>query len=256
MATHKIKKVSLPDSTDIAGLKSSRYEKLQVSYGSIEASSYSLLDTLVFADIPTSKIISATIVVHAGSPVVYNIYPGTDISSPIEIGGVTATAKISYVIKYVRGTGEVGTDNTHVGRLQLIVGDVSTLTTSQIAALTTKQVSEMTTTQVASLTTSQIPAIETRDIAVLTTAQTEALTTEQIVALTTDQVRAISVQDLQVLSTKQLRAMETTDVLALTSTELAVLNTKQLHAFSTTQTAVLTTVQKSALTTTQLAALQ
>jgi hypothetical protein len=253
MATHKVKKTALPDSTDFGGLKSSRYEKLEVSYGTIEASSYSLLDTLVFADIPATEIVNATVVAHAVSPVVLNVYSDTDMSTPLTLGGVTTPVKLSYVIKYVRGTGAVNTQDV---LLQIVVGDVAGLTTEQIRDLTTKQISEMTTSQVASITTAQIPAIETRDIAAFTSSQIAALTTDQVVALTTAQVPAIEVQDIPALNTKQIRALETRDVAVLTSGELAAMSTKQLAAFTTTQTAVLSTTQTAALTTTQLAALQ
>lgn len=239
MAIRKLKKVAV-DTTDIGNLKSSRYEKLQVSYGSISAASYELLDTLVFADVPARDIIRATIVAHtsATTSVSLEVYPATDSSVPLTLSGVTAACDVSYVIEYVRGSGRVGpeayvADAYGSGQalesgegdlLQVIIGNVSELNTTQIRDLTTSQVAGLTTQQVVDLTSTQIPAIETRDIAVL--------------------------------NTKQLRAMETRDVAALTSVELAAMTTTQLHAFSTAQTAVLTTVQKAGLTTTQIAALQ
>jgi hypothetical protein len=237
MSTRKVKKVAV-DTNDISGLKSSRYEKMQVSYGAIEASSYDLLDTLMFADVPSRDIIRATIVAHTSSPITLEIYPGTDISGPVTLAGVTSPVKISYVIEYVRGSGRVGPDAYQANEygsgaamesgegalLQIVVGDISSLTTTQVRALSTKQVSTLSTSQIEALTTAQVAAMETTDIAALTT--------------------------------KQLRAMQTVDVAALTSAELAVLSTTQLHAFSTAQTAVLTTAQKAGLSAGQLAALQ
>ena len=109
MATHKVKKTALPDSTDIAGLKSSRYEKLQVSYGTIALNSYAIGDYLVFADVPSRDIIRATIISHQTTPVSLEVYPGTDVSSALELP-LASTYKLSYLIEYVRGSGKAGAD--------------------------------------------------------------------------------------------------------------------------------------------------
>jgi hypothetical protein len=256
MANHYVKKTASRESTDISGMRSSRYEKLQVSYGTIEASSYSLLDTLVFDEIPSKEIVSASIVAHTAPPTVLDILPDTDLAAPLVLGGLTSPAKLSYVIRYVRGTGAVGESSAMESLLQVVIGDVSSLNSSQIANLSTKQFAEMSTAQIASITTSQIPSIETRDIAALTPQQVGAMTTSQVVALTTAQIPAIEPLDFAAFNTKQLRAMETRDVAALTAAELSALNTKQLHSFTTAQTAVLSTSQKAMLTSEQLTALQ
>jgi len=106
MATYHVKKYAV-ETTDIGGLKSSRYEKLQVSYGTIPANSYAIGDYLVFGDVPSRDIIRATIVTHAVSPVKLDVYPGTNVASALSLS-VAGTEKISYVIEYVRGSGHVG----------------------------------------------------------------------------------------------------------------------------------------------------
>ena len=224
MATKRIKKVAV-ETNDVGGLKSSRYEKLQVSYGSIEASDYSLLDTLSFAEVPARDIIKASIIAHTSPVVSLDVYPGTDTTTPLTLSGVTSPVKLSYVIEYVRGSGRLGSDTQYKEGelLQVIVGNIADLTTQQIANLTTKQVSELSDPQIVNLTTAQIPAIEVVDFAVLTT--------------------------------KQIKALETRDVAVITSTQLAALSTTQLSAFTTAQKAVLTTAQKAALSTAQIAAL-
>lgn len=111
MATKKVKKLAI-ESSDIGGLKSSRYEKLQVSYGHIPAGSISTDDVLSFSDVPSADILRATLVAHEATPVVLEIYPGTNVSSQLSMnlaqGAGLVTSKISYVIEYVRGTGKVG----------------------------------------------------------------------------------------------------------------------------------------------------
>jgi hypothetical protein len=111
MATKKVKKVAV-GADDVAGLKSSRYEKLQVSYGYIPASTISTGDVLSFTDVPSRDILRATVVVHEATPVVLEVYPGTDVSSQLSMnilqGIGVVTSNISYVIEYVRGTGKVG----------------------------------------------------------------------------------------------------------------------------------------------------
>lgn len=111
MATKKVKKVAVADN-DVAGLKSSRYEKLQVSYGYIPANKISTGDVLSFTDVPSADILRATLVAHEATPVVLEVFPGSDVSSQLSMNllqssGVV-TSNISYVIEYVRGTGKVG----------------------------------------------------------------------------------------------------------------------------------------------------
>jgi hypothetical protein len=121
--THKVKKTALPGSTDIAGLKSSRYERLQVSYGVIPATAYTIGDTLVFSDVPAWDIVKATVIAHSASPAVLDVYPGSDNSGTFTLDlptGFTSAVKLSYIIEYVRGTGRVGSasgDNFGEGEL-------------------------------------------------------------------------------------------------------------------------------------------
>ena len=113
MATHKVKKVAV-DTTDIAGLKSSRYEKLQVSYGVIPSTDYAIGDYLTFSDIPSKDIIRATVVAHATVPITLEVFPGAtnDGYFTLDLATGQGACKISYVIEYVRGTGRVGTSST------------------------------------------------------------------------------------------------------------------------------------------------
>lgn len=111
MATRKVKKLANAES-DLAGLKSSRYEKLQVSYGYIPANTITIDDVLSFSDVPSADILRATLIAHEATPVVLEVYPGTNVSSQLSMtlaqGAGLVTSKISYVIEYVRGTGKVG----------------------------------------------------------------------------------------------------------------------------------------------------
>jgi hypothetical protein len=117
MADKAIKKTKV-NTNDVGGLKSTRYEKIQVSYGTIAPSEWAWGgagagdDILVFSEIPAREIIRATLVLHRTTPVVLDIYPGTDTSSVIQwvVGGTAADRpNISYVVEYLRGTGSVGT---------------------------------------------------------------------------------------------------------------------------------------------------
>lgn len=281
MPTFNVKKIATQPG-DIGGLKRSRYERLQVSYGTIEASSYDILDTLVFTDVPSSSVVRATIVAHASpSDIKRKIYPGDSVASPITFTGVTSPVKLSYIIEYVRGSGRVNfegmeaEDYSNFGqgdRLSIVFGDISTLSTTQvvgltvnqIAGLSTNQIVDLTTAQTAALTTSQVEGltvaqvgvIETRDLVELSTKQIQAIETIDIAALTTKQIAALKTAQFAALKTSQIAALETTDVKVLTSNQLKALSTSQLNALTTNQTAVLSTVQKSGLTTSQIAALQ
>jgi len=93
---------------DVGGLKSSRYEKLQMSYGSISKDDYSSGDTLVFSDVPARDIIRATIIVKTANPAELYVYPFTDVTGTLTLNA-TSKEDISYVIEYVRGTGRPGT---------------------------------------------------------------------------------------------------------------------------------------------------
>jgi hypothetical protein len=110
MATYKVKKLA-SGASDISGLKTSRYEKLQVAYGAISDTAYALNDTLVFHDVPSKDIIRATVVAHATVPITLEVFPATNVTgSPFTLTLSTgqAACKISYVIEYIRGNGKVG----------------------------------------------------------------------------------------------------------------------------------------------------
>ncbi len=253
MALRPVKKLAVKP-TDVGGLKSSRYEKLQVSYGSIEASSYSLLDTLVFADVPSQNIVRATIVAHAVTPIVLDIYPGTfAVNQPLTLGGLTSAVKISYVIEYVRGGGRVGgesygDDQYGSGEaLESGEGDLLTVIIGDVAGLTPLQFSSLSTTQISGLTPAQVVAI--------TEAQAEVLTTPQIEALTESQYIAMEIEDFAALSASQLSKIEIEDIRVLSAEKLEALSTAQLAGFTPAQVAVLTDDQKALLDQAQLDAL-
>lgn len=120
MATKKVKKLAVATS-DLGGLKSSRYEKLQVSYGYIPASTISTGDVLSFADVPSADILRATLIAHEATPVVLEVFPGSDVSSQLSMnllqGAGSVTCRISYVIEYIRGTGKVGASTSSAAAL-------------------------------------------------------------------------------------------------------------------------------------------
>jgi hypothetical protein len=219
MATLKVKKVAVA-ATDLGGLLSSRYEKLQVSYGVIPpitngAATYANGDTIVFSDVPSKSIIRATVIAHfPDQPAVLEVYPGSDKNVPFTLSlpsGVTAPVEISYIIEYVRGTGRVGTttgDNSGEGDLFTVVIAASSLTAAvaelQVARpavqlLSTSQFSALTTDQLVALKVQEMPAITTGELRALTTAQVFAFTTAQAAALTTTQVAALTAAQLAAL---------------------------------------------------------
>lgn len=120
MATKKVKKLAV-ETQDVGGLKSSRYEKLQVSYGFIPANKINTGDVLSFTDVPSADILRATLVAHEATPVVLTVYPGSDISSQLSMtlaqSAGAVTSKISYIIEYVRGTGKVGVSSSSAAGL-------------------------------------------------------------------------------------------------------------------------------------------
>lgn len=145
MATKNIKKIAV-ETSDIAGLKSSRYEKLQVSYGAIDSSKYTVGDTLVFKDIPAQDIIRATVVAHAATPGTLEVYPASDKNSTftLTIPGSTTSVDLSYIVEYVRGGGRVGSssgdDNGEGQEFKVTIAGIATsaytaLSSTAVAAL-------------------------------------------------------------------------------------------------------------------------
>ena len=121
MANKYVKKVAT-GANDVSGQKSSRYEKMQVTYGVVAAADYALGDVLVFNDVPSLDIIKATIVAHSDSPVTLEVFPGTDVSTALPLAVTSPKPKISYVIEYIRGTGAVGTTGAPGELLQISLG--------------------------------------------------------------------------------------------------------------------------------------
>lgn len=143
MSNKTVKKIALTTS-DIPGLKSSRYERLQVSYGAIATSQYSWGDTLTFADIPSRDIIRASVVAHSTNPATLEVYPASDKSDPftIQVPG-TALAPLSYIIEYVRGVGKVNAPGDEYAGLPEGEKFAVTISSTALGALTTSQMSTL-----------------------------------------------------------------------------------------------------------------
>jgi hypothetical protein len=106
---------------DITGLQTSRYEKLEVGFGVIPSTAYTVGDTFAF-NLPSREVVRATFWSSATSPQTLVITPGTNLASPITFPiGVSGTSgvAIAYVIEYVRGTGRPDTDDTQGSQVQI-----------------------------------------------------------------------------------------------------------------------------------------
>jgi len=90
--------------------KRSRFEKSEIAYGTIPAGAYAVGDTLVFANIPSKEIIHARFVAGTGKSL--ELFCGANLSTPVawNVANGGATSAISYVVTYIRGTG-----NGHYG---------------------------------------------------------------------------------------------------------------------------------------------
>ena len=114
MALKTVRKVST-GSDVLAGLQTSRYEKAGIAFGVIPGASYAIGDTLIFDGVNSQKIIDAKIIVHTSPAVTLDIDPGTVLTSAKTLAASTH-ADVSYVINYIRGTGQVGV-GAHQGDL-------------------------------------------------------------------------------------------------------------------------------------------
>jgi len=109
--------------------------------------------------------------------------------------------------------------------------DISTMSTTQIAALTPDQVHTLTTDQIHAMEPTQVAAFTTADVAALTQDQVHALSTDQIHAMTPNQVAAFSTADIAALSHDQVQALTLDDVAALQELgKTDTLTTPQLQA--------------------------
>jgi hypothetical protein len=144
------------------------------------------------------------------------------------------------------------------------VNDISSLSTTVVAALNTAQVPVLTSGQVEAMSTKQIAALTTSQVAVMATAQIVALTNEQVgtftstqsKVLSTAQVEVIEANDLSSLSTSALAALNTAQVTVFTTEQIQALATKQVYALTGTQVAALTTAQLTVMSDEQVLALQ
>jgi len=143
MANKTVKKLAI-ETSDIPGLKSSRYERLQVSYGAIATSQYSWGDTLTFADVPSRDIIRASVVAHSTNPATLEVYPASDKADPftLQVPG-PALAPLSYIIEYVRGVGKINAPSDAYAGLPEGEKFAVTISSAAISALTTAQMSTL-----------------------------------------------------------------------------------------------------------------
>ena len=105
MATVYVKN-SVTGTMGTQAAKRSRFEKSEIAYGKIPSAAYEVGDTLSFDDIPMKELIHAELVSNGETK---KIFHGTSLADAItfDISNSAATADISYVITYIRGTGKV-----------------------------------------------------------------------------------------------------------------------------------------------------
>jgi len=111
--------------------KRSRYEKLEVAYGTIKSSDWADGDILVLDQIPMLALVHAKFVAAAGNNPVIELFNSSDLDGPIYYnlaGGIGGPVDISYVVSYIRGTGKVQDNGGEAGtgkliRLQMYVND-------------------------------------------------------------------------------------------------------------------------------------
>ena len=132
---------------------------------------------------------------------------------------------------------------------------VTSLTTTQIAALSTTSLNNLSTTDIASLASTQVQALTTTQLNALGSTNLGAFSTAQVAKLTTTQVAALTSTQLNLMQTSDVAALTTTQVSTLTSTQLNGLDSTHLGALSTAQVAGLSSTQLNALSTTNLGAL-
>jgi hypothetical protein len=143
MANKTVKKMAI-ETSDIPGLKSSRYERLQVSYGAIATSQYSWGDTITFGDIPSRDIIRASVVAHSTNPATLEVYPASDKADPFTLSVPGSTlSPLSYIIEYVRGVGKVNAPGDAYTGLPEGEKFAVTISSAALGALTTSQMSTL-----------------------------------------------------------------------------------------------------------------
>ncbi len=99
-----------------------RYEKMETAFGKIPAAAWADGDVLVFDQLPMKELIHAQFVVGEGTNTEAEVFYGADISSPIyyNIGALSATTDISYVISYIKGTGKIDDSTATAGEGKLL----------------------------------------------------------------------------------------------------------------------------------------
>jgi hypothetical protein len=100
--SHNIVKVVGASALDIAGFNRTRYDSLEVAYGTIASGTYVKNDFFYFGQVPSKTIIAATFTTDETSPVTVSIGPSFNLSNVVHItanNGGTAVG-VDYVIYY------------------------------------------------------------------------------------------------------------------------------------------------------------
>ncbi len=134
-------------------------------------------------------------------------------------------------------------------------GTTSSVTASQISALSPAEIASLAPSEIGSLTTSAIGALSSTQIAALTTDQVGALTSTQIGALTSDQIGAMTPTQLGAITTSSVNGLNASDISKLSVTQFSGFNGDQIAALTTDAIAGLTGEEISSLTTNEVSAL-
>lgn len=123
MATVQVKNSST-GTMGTSAAKRTRYEKMETAYGKIPAAAYAVGDTLSFDDLPMKELVHAR---FTGNGEVLEVFHGASLASALafDVSNTAATADISYVIHYKKGTGAVKAAGTYVGDGELLKITVS-----------------------------------------------------------------------------------------------------------------------------------
>ncbi|NBS09687.1 MAG: hypothetical protein EBT49_09730, partial [Betaproteobacteria bacterium] len=129
---------------------------------------------------------------------------------------------------------------------------VSSLSKTQLAALTTNQFSNLRTEQLRALSTAQVQALTGSEVSSLTTRQIGYLRDAQVAALTPSQIQALETQDLQAMTTGEINAIAPQSLASLTTVQVSALRTDQLNALTSSQFVKISAAQIGALSPSQL----
>jgi hypothetical protein len=107
MATHNVV-ITPVQSGDIGGMQTSRYDKLEVAFGTIPTGSFAVGDQLNFVSVRSKTILKAEFRQNGVS--LGSFLNDTNFSTPVSLAGTGGTT-FGYWIMYLRG-GEAGTGSS------------------------------------------------------------------------------------------------------------------------------------------------